>query len=248
MAKRRMKLSIVILSWNTLTLTKQCLNSLIKEVEEVREVEVIIVENGSTDGSLEMVKEMMGLKIEGLEIQLIRNKENVGFTKGNNQGINKAKGKYIMLLNSDTIVKPNSITKLINYLDKNLGVDCIAPRLLNMDGTFQKNCGHFPNLSIVFIMLFKEHFGGSDRVRYAPLKSDFTDWMMGAAFIARREVFDKIGGLDESIFMYMEEVDWFYRAYKAGFKSYCLTDAEIIHVGRGSSITGKKEPIINIFR
>ena len=286
MEEKIVKLSIVTLSWNTLALTKQCLESVISSLclvasdkesntlpitshkspatsHQPLTTEIIIVENGSTDGSVEYIKSVISDQLSGvgkksrapltahrspITIKLITNKENVGFTKGNNQGINKAQGKYVMLLNSDTIVKPGAISKMIDYLDKNSEVDCIAPRLLNIDGTFQENCGHFPNLGVVFIMLFKEHFGGSDSVRYAPLKSDFVDWMMGSAIIARREVFDKIGGLDERIFMYMEEVDWFYRVHKAGFKSYCLIDAEIIHLGRGSSTTGKKDPILGIYR
>ena len=97
-------------------------------------------------------------------------------------------------------------------------------------------------------MLFKEHFGGSKSVRFSPANSQVVDWLMGAAFIARREVFDKIGGLDENIFMYMEEVEWFYRTKKAGFITYFLKDAQIIHLGRGSSKSGKKEPIINIYK
>ena len=242
MAERKIKLSIVILSWNTKELLRQCLNSILKVDDREWKLEIIVVDNASEDGSSEMVKK------EFSEVKLIQNKENVGFTKGNNQGIKEAQGKYIMLLNSDTIVKPGAISKLIDYLDNHPEVDSVAPRLLNTDGTFQESCGHFPNLDVVLIMLFKEHFGGSGSVRYAPLKSGFADWMMGAAFIVRREVFDKIGGLDERIFMYMEEVDWFYRAYKAGFKSYCLTEAEIIHLGRGSSTTGKKDPILGIYR
>lgn len=172
----------------------------------------------------------------------------MGFSRGNNVGIKQAKGEYIMLLNSDTVIKEGAIEKLVRFLDEHPEVSIVGPRLLNQNSTFQANCGWFPLLRVAFLMLFKEHFGESDSVRFSPVKSQAVDWLMGAAFMARREVFDKIGGLDEDIFMYMEEVEWFYRTKKQGFITYFLKEAEIIHLGRGSSITGKKEPIINIYK
>lgn len=228
------KISIIIVNWNTADLLKQCLSSLTQNYE------VIIVDNGSTDGSQEMVKKF--------KIQLIENGQNLGFAKGNNIGIKQAKGEYIMLLNSDTIVKEGAIEKLVGFLDKNQEYAIVGPKLLNQDGTPQANCGWFPGLWVCFLMLFKEHFGGSDSVRFSPVKSREVDWLMGAAFVARREVFDKIGGLDEEIFMYMEEVEWFYRTRKFGFETYFFKEAEIIHLGRGSSKSGKKEPIVNIYK
>ena len=228
------KLSIIIVNWNTADLLKRCLGSLTQNYE------VIVVDNGSTDGSVDYLKK--------LEIKTIFNKENLGFAKGNNIGIKQANGGYIMLLNSDTFVKKGAIEKLVEYLDKNPSVSIVGPKLLNQDGTSQANCGWFPSLWVCFLMLFKEHFGGSDSVRFSPIKSQAVDWLMGAAFVARREVFDKTGGLDEEIFMYMEEVEWFYRTKKLGFKTYFLKEAEIIHLGRGSSKSGRKEPIINIYK
>lgn len=273
------KLSIIILSWNTPKLLKECLESILADrylvlgdrpadgyevlgdgprAEKTTAntqplspiTEIIIVDNGSTDGSVDLVKSLK-LKVKNcsskLEIKLIENKENVGFAKANNQGIKAARGEYIMLLNSDTIVKENAIGKLVNYLDEHPDIDIIGPKLLNSDGTTQASCGKFPTLPVVFVMLFKEHFGGSDYVRGFLKESDLVDWMMGAAFIARREVFEKVGGLDEKIFMYMEEVDWFYRAKKENFNAYYLKDAEIVHLGMGSSKSGRKEPIVHIY-
>ena len=228
------KLSIIIVNWNTADLLKRCLGSLTQNYE------VIVVDNGSTDGSVDY--------INGLKIKTILNKENLGFAKGNNIGIRQAKGEYVMLLNSDTVVKQGAIEKLVGFLDEYPDFSIVGPRLLNQDNTFQANCGWFPGLWVVFLMLFKEHFGGSDSVRFSPVKSQAVDWLMGAAFVTRREVFDKTGGLDEEIFMYMEEVEWFYRTRKLGFKTYFLKEAEIIHLGRGSSKSGRKEPIINIYK
>jgi hypothetical protein len=232
------KLSIIILNWNTKELLSQCLKSLGGE----KETEIIVVDNGSVDGSVEMVKK------DFPEVKLIQNKENLGFSKGNNVGIKEAKGDYLMLLNSDTIVKKGALQKLVSFLDSHPEVDIVGPKLLNKDGTNQASCGRFPDLGVAFVMLFKEHMGGSKQVRYSPSESGLVDWMMGAAFMARREVFEKIGGLDEEIFMYMEEVEWFYRTKKADLKSYFLKEAEIIHLGRGSAKSGKKDPILNIYK
>ncbi|HUW24325.1 MAG TPA: glycosyltransferase family 2 protein [Patescibacteria group bacterium] len=238
MAKSKVKLSIIILSWNTRELLNQCLKSL----ELGPEVEVIVVDNGSTDGSAQAVKkEFPGVK-------LIINKENLGFSKGNNEGIKRAQGDYIMLLNSDTLIKKGAIEKLINFLDEHSEIGIVGPKLLNQDGSPQSNCGRFPNLLVALVMLFAEHWGADNFVRCSPAKSGLADWLMGAAFMARKEVFEKIGGLDEQLFMYMEEVEWFYRSRKAGFLTYFFKEAEIIHLGRGSAKHGKKDPIINIYR
>jgi len=245
MAEKKLKLSVIVLSWNTKEILRQCLASVMKEVREmgeIGEIEVIVVDNGSVDGSPQMVKK------EFPEVKLLVNKENLGFAKGNNQGIEAARGKYIMLLNSDTVVKRGAFKRLTDFLDQNPRVAVVGPKLLNPDGSAQANCGRFPNLLVAIVMLFGEHWGGSDYVRCSPGTSCFVDWLMGAAFIARQEVFEKVGGLDEDLFMYMEEVEWFYRARKADFRAYFLKEAEIIHLGRGSAKQGKKEPIINIYR
>ena len=243
-----MKLSIIIVSWNTKELLKQCLESLVRCWRFPDSGgEIIVVDNGSTDGSVQEVKNFK-LKIKNLKFKIIANDQNYGFAKGNNVGIKQAKGDYIMLLNSDTIVKEGAIEKLVNFLDSHLEVDVVGPKLLSPDGSPQANCGRFPNLLVVLIMLFKEHFGGSDFVRCSPVTSRRVDWLMGAAFMARKKVFEKIGGLDEEIFMYMEEVEWFFRSRQAGYKTFFLKEAEIVHFGRGSSKSGKEEPILHIYK
>jgi len=254
------KLSIIIVNWNTKELLARCLKSLVcsqglifdkslltkktkkQTLSQPFLAEIIVVDNASTDGSQEMVEKRFPFVI------LLKNKENLGFSKANNQGIKIAKGKYLFILNSDTIVEKTAIKTLLDYLEQHNQIDIIGPRLLNPDGSPQANCGKFPTLPVVAIMLFKEHFGGSNLVRSSPLESKFVDWLMGAAFIAKREVFEAIGGFDEKIFMYMEEVEWFYRAAKSGFKTYFLKDAEIVHLGRGSAKKGKTDPILNIYK
>ncbi len=241
MAERQVKLSIIILSWNTKELLKQCLKSLVQSAKFKVQSEIIVVDNGSTDGSPEMVKK------EFPQAKLIQNKENLGFAKGNNLGLRQAQGEYIMLLNSDTIIQDKAIDKLVDFLDSHSEIDIVGPQLLNQDGSLQANCGRFPNLGVAAVMLFKEHLGGSDYVRCSPPISRPVDWLMGAAFMARANVFKTVGGLDEKMFMYMEEVEWFFRSRQRGFKAYFLKEAKIIHLGRGSSKSGKREPILNIY-
>ena len=247
MEAKKLMLSIVILSWNTEALLKQCLESLEEGCEGIGGCEVVVVDNGSTDGSSEMVRKYQ-IRNTKYKIRLIENQSNLGFAKGNNIGIKQARGEYIMLLNSDTIVQKGSLKKMVDFLDQHGEISVVGPKLLNQDGTPQSSCGQFPNLWVVFIMLFKEHFGGSRTVRYSPAVSGEVDWLMGAAFVAREKVFKKVGFLDERMFMYMEEVEWFYRVRKAGLKAYFLKEAEIVHLGRGSSSSGKKEPILNIYK
>ncbi len=242
MAERKIKLSIIILSWNTKELLWQCLTSLRQSLEGKSQNEIIVVDNASTDQSVQMVRQSFP------KVKLILNQENLGFAKGNNQGIKVSRGEYIMLLNSDTVVKKGAIEKLVDFLDEHPDIAIVGPKLLNPDRSPQANCGRFPDLPVAVVMLFGEHWGGSDFVRCSPPVSGPVDWLMGAAFMARKEVFKKIGGLDEKLFMYMEEVEWFYRARKAGFQAYFLDQAEIVHLGRGSAKQGKKEPILNIYR
>lgn len=242
METKKVKISIVVLSWNTKKLLRDCLNSLNESLTGNLTVEVIVVDNASNDGSIEMIKK------EFPEIRLIMNKENLGYGKGNNVGINAAKGSQVMILNSDTLVKKGTVEKLSNFLDDNKQTAIVGPKLLNIDNTPQANCGRFPGLFISFVMLYCEHLGLGRLVRWSPQKSQPVDWLMGAAFMARNEVFEKVDGFDKNIFMYMEEVEWFYRAKKAGFSAYFLKEAEVIHLGRGSSKSGKTEPILNIYR
>lgn len=263
MEKRKIKLSIVILSFDTKELLRKCLESvdrcLVMGDNEKKttntqplapNTQIIVVDNGSTDGTVEMLGEW-SKRIKSTTsttgIKLLRNRENLGYARGNNVGIKEAKGQYIMILNTDTIIKPGAIEKLVKFLEGNKEADIVGPKLLNGDGTSQANCGRFPDLPVVLVMLFKEHWG-SNFVRWSPKVSQSVDWLMGAAFMAKRSVFEKIGGFDERLFMYMEEVEWFYRAKKAGFKAFFLEDSEIVHLGLGSAKSGKKEPILNIYR
>jgi len=236
MGSPKVKVSIIILSWNTKQLLRNCLKSL-----KGMAVETIVVDNGSTDDSPAMVTK------EFPQVKLIKNKKNLGFGAANNQGMKVANGDYLLLLNSDTIVKGGAPLKMATFLARNPKAGAVGCRLLNSDGSLQPSAGPFPNLKVSFVMLFLEHWL-KDLTRASFAKTTEVDWVMGAALMIRREVIKKAGWMDEGIFMYMDEVEWCYRIKKAGFKVFFYPGAEIIHLFGASSKTGRKDPILNIYR
>jgi len=240
MAEKKI-ISIIILSWNTKKLLRDCLQSIYALDPKPYTLEIIVVDNGSTDGSPKMVKKKFPKAI------LIKNKKNLGYGAGNNQGMRKAKGDYFLLLNSDTIVKNKAPAKMAQFLNQHPEVGVIGCKLLNQDGSDQPSFGPFPNLLVTGVMLFGEHWLG-DLVRRSGNQVKETDWVMGAALMVKKEVFEKAGPMDEGIFMYMDEVEWCRRIKKASYRVMFYPKAKIIHLGGASSPTGRKDPILNIYR
>lgn len=231
----KMKISIIILSWNTKSLLRDCLKSLKGDGE------IIVVDNNSSDGSVQMVQ------TEFPKVKLILNKKNLGYGAANNQGIKMAKGDYLLLLNSDTVVKDEAPLKMAEFLAQNPQAGVVGCCLLNKDGSLQPSAGPFPSLGVSFVMLFLEHWW-KNLARTSFAKTTEVDWVMGAALMFRREVIKKAGLMDEGIFMYMDEVEWCFRIKKAGFKVFFYPGAKIIHLFGGSSKTGRETPILNIYK
>ena len=232
-----MDLSVIIVNFNTKDLLKDCLSSIFRQTQGIN-FEVLVVDNGSTDDSIVMVKEKFP------QASLIENKKNLGFAKANNQGIRKAKGKYIFLLNSDTVLKNNSLLKLIRFAEKHPQAGVIGCKLLNKDGREQPSVAPFFTLPKVFLWLLT-----GDRFLYSsPNKPCQVDWVMGAALMIKKEVIDKAGFLDERFFMYMEEQEWCYRIKKAGWQAWFYPGAEIFHLVRGSSPEGRQKAILGIYQ
>jgi len=233
--EKEIKISIIIPSWNTKGLLRNCLKSLGSSYE------IIVVDNGSTDGSPAMVEK------EFPHVLLIKNRKNLGFGAANNQGMKKAKGDYLLLLNSDTIVKDQAPLLMAKYLKNHKEVGVVGCQLLNKDGSLQPSAGPFPGLKIAFIMLFLEHWFG-DLVRSSFKTVKEVDYVMGAAFMLKRKILEKVGFMDEGLFMYMDEVEYSLRIKKAGYKIVFYPRAQIIHLWEGSSRTGRTDPILNIYR
>ncbi len=242
-------LSIIIVSYNTRELLEKCLDSVIKSLSRHPDpakggaggqdlpTEIIVVDNHSQDNTVTWLKKYIkaSAKIRskiGVDLSLIVNNDNLGFAKANNQGIKIARGEYILLLNSDTIVKNGALGKMVSFMEERKEFAILGPKLLNADGTPQPSLGKFPTLPVVAAMLFLEHFLPASflRVRGSPKNEREGDWVMGAALLLRREVYEKIGGLDENIFMYMEEADLTRRIRQLGFKTAYFHKMQIIHL------------------
>ncbi len=228
-------LSIVIVNWNTRELLAKCLESVFNTVQE-HSVQVVVVDNASSDGSIEMVSSRFP------QVKLIVNAENTGFARANNQAIHSSQGRYILLLNSDTVVLPRALDTMVHFMDDNARVGAIGPRLLSSDGQMQLSCGPIPKLGMMLADL--TGFSRLTASRFNPAWDDTTyahrvGWIQGAALLIRRETIGDVGLLDEDYFMYTEEVDWCYRAGIVGWGLYYLPAAEIIHYG---GMSAAREP------
>ncbi len=238
------KLSIVILTYNTKDLTLNCVGSVIKQYEkelENSEFEIILVDNNSADGTVEVVRNSdLGIK----NFKIIQNNKNYGFSKGNNVAAKNARGKYLLFLNSDTEVKDKGFLSMMEFLDKNLKVGILGGRLLGVGGLSQPSTGSFYNLPNLFLMLI-----GGERlgfIRSSPSGISKVDWVSGACMMIRAELFENLKGFDEHLFMYMEDVELCFRAKKGGFMTYFFPNVRIVHKERGSS--NRNFAINNIYK
>ena len=235
-------LSIVIVTWNARDVLLDCLASIDREVrsrsDESRiDTETLVVDNGSLDGSVGAVRERFPWA------EVISLPENIGFAAGNNVGLRRAKGRHIVLLNSDTIVLHDSLEKCVRYLDAHPDVGIVGLQLLNPDGTKQ-NCIHnFPSLATEIVpkglleMLFPRQFPSKRYHHSSPVE---VEAVLGACLFARREVVDVVGLLPEDYFFFLEETDWCFRVKQEGWRVVHVPDAHVIHIFGVS--TRKKVP------
>jgi GT2 family glycosyltransferase len=191
--------------------------------------EVLLTDNGSNDGSVEAFKKIKEEKYWKNRFTLILNNSNIGYAKANNQGIKKAKGKYILLLNNDTIVHKDSLQNLLKFAEKTPDAGVIGSKLLNIDGTLQMSCYHFPTIKNAI----KEYWFNQKGLfeKFAP-KGDVpvtVDSVVGAAFLITPEARKKVGILDERYFAYFEDIDYCRQTWKKGLKVYYLPDSVITH-------------------
>jgi GT2 family glycosyltransferase len=235
-----MDLSIIIVNYNTKELLNKCLQALnkdIKTIEKELHSEIIVVDNNSTDNSRELVRDKFP------KVKLVENNSNLGYAKANNIGIKKAKGKLLLLLNSDTQITKDSISILVKSMiyDKSLGV--VGGKLLNFDGSTQQSAGYTPHLSkiffwmtflddIFFLQQFLKPYHITNQLFYNKL--NYVDWVSGACFLVRKDIIRDVGQIDEKIFMYGEEVEWCYRIKRAGYK-ILYTPKAIIYHHKGAS-------------
>lgn len=225
-----MDISVVIVAWNAKHYLELCLDSLVKAPPQ-RSMEVLVVDNASTDGSADMTEAKFPW------VKLIKSKENLGFSKGNNVAIQRCQGRYIALVNPDVIVLPGCLDALADFLDQNPRVGNVGPRVFNPDMTQQSTCRRFPTLWNNFCSatrlesIFKgsRFFAGEHMFYFPHDRMLAVEVIVGCFSMIRREAFDDVGLLDEGLFMYGDDVDWCWRARKAGWQVVFHPGAQAIH-------------------
>ena len=242
-------ISIIIVVWNAKKYMFECLESLKQNLGDLS-AEVIIVDNASTDGSPELVEQQFP------EFKLIRNTDNLGFSKANNIGIIRSSGDYICLVNSDVKFTDDCLSPMLQYLEDNPGIAMIGPRMLTANGEVSRSTMRFPTIwnsftrAVALDLVFKRSalFGGH-------LMSDFdhnrtipVDVLNGWFLLARRGAIEKVGLLDPQFFMYGEDVDWCYRFRKAGQKIVFFAGAGAIHYCGASSASAPLRFHLEMYR
>ena len=237
-------LSIVIVNWNTKEYLLRCLGSIFKLGQRMN-WEVIVIDNGSQDGSGMEVKKSFPF------VHLVENEKNLGFAKAANQGLQKASGRYALLLNPDTQVKGEAIEQLRSFMETHLEAGVAGPQLLNSDGSKQNSIANYPSLATELLnksllrWLFPKKFPGKERDYSEPVE---VDSVIGACMIVRRDAIDQVGLLDEDYFLFLEETDWCYRMAKVGWKIYHVPQAEVDHFQGKSAETVKKRARVEFYR
>ncbi|MBI5834592.1 MAG: glycosyltransferase family 2 protein [Armatimonadetes bacterium] len=229
-------LSIIIVNWNTRDDLARCLASLVPACSRLA-TEVVVVDNGSRDGSARLVRR------DYPWVRLIATGRNLGFARGNNVGLAQATGRFRLLLNPDTIVHDDALEQLVRYANANPEVGLLGPMLLNRDGSLQPSCRRFPTVSaLLFRNTPLERWLPNNRFARSYLMEEWNhrgprevDWLSGACLLARAELVEALGGLDERYFMYVEDMDLGLLAHRAGWRVVYLPSARVTHaVGRSS--------------
>ena len=233
--KVMLDLSISIVSYNTRDLLKQCLESIHNETRDIT-FETFVVDNASTDETVEIIRR------DFPSVKLIANRENRGFAAANKKAIKESKGRYVVLLNPDTVILDSCLDRLVNFMDSHFEAGVVGPQILNPDGTrqfsydqgislksnFKARLLIIPRFVLGPLKRFKIHFTTSKGTQSVPDIKE-VGRVRGCCFLARRDAIDQVGLMDERFFLYCEEVDWAYRMRKAGWKIYFYPFAYIIH-------------------
>ena len=241
-----MKLSVVIVNYNVKYFLEQCLHSVFKAGQGIA-MEVFVVDNNSVDGSVQMIKEKFS------QVILIENKDNKGFAKANNQAIDRSTSEYVLLLNPDTVVEENTFRQIIDFMDTHPDAGGLGVKMVDGKGHFLPESKRgLPTPAVAFYKIFgfsslfpksktfgRYHLGFLDKNEIHEVEI-----LSGAFMLLRKSVLDKIGLLDESFFMYGEDIDLSYRIIKAGYKNYYFPKTRIIHY-KGEST--KKSSVNYVF-
>ncbi|HZD50095.1 MAG TPA: glycosyltransferase family 2 protein [Silvibacterium sp.] len=228
--------SFVIVSFNTREVLRECLESVERELAGLR-VELLVVDNHSSDGSPEMIER------EFPQVRLFRSDVNLGFASANNAALEVARGRYLVLLNSDAFLRSRALTLAVQHMDENPSVGLAGARLVGRDDAWQPSARRFPSMLSDFLVMTglaakfprSRFFGSFDRTWADPLIPAETDWVPGAFSIIRPDALKKAGLFDPDFFLYSEEVDLCRRIRDAGYKIWYWPDIVVTHIGGESS-------------
>ncbi len=248
------EVAVVIVSYNTVDLLRRCLATL----DDAREwLRIIVVDNASHDGSAEMVR------VEFPQVELLALDQNVGFARGTNVGLaaldlDGPDAPYVLLLNPDTEVRPGAIAEMVGFLAAHPRVGLVGPRLLNPDGSLQAAAFRFPTLLMTALDLFPPGEVLPGRLynswwhgRYPQEGGEAAfpiDHPLGACMLVRPAVLKQVGGLDDSYFMYSEEIDWCWRIRSAGWAIWQVPQAEVVHVGGAATRQFRWKMLVELYR
>ena len=231
-----MDLSIVIVTHNSRSPAEKCLESL-EAYPPARQFEVLVVDNASDDGTPDMIAEHFP------SVKLVRNSDNVGYSRGVNQGIRSSQGRHLLILNPDIIVGEGSIDRLAGFLERTPDAGIAASKLVYSDGRLQPSCRRFYNFTVLLLRrtflgklfpnarLLREHL----MMDYDHESARRVDWVIGACMLVRREAIEQVGSMDERFFLYFEDIDWCYRMGKHGWSVYYVPDSVMVHSYERSS-------------
>lgn len=241
-----MLISIITLNYNKSNLTIACMESLYVQFrkEFIQDLmELIIVDNNSKDDSVKALKEMIKKK-EYKNISITKSEENGGFGKGCNLGAKAAVGDYLLFLNNDTVIEDKGILEMANYMDKNNQASILGGQLRNTDGSLQVSVGKFYTFfRALMLFIGLQRLGLIDT---SPKDISKVEWVKGALLMIRKEIFVKLSGFDENIFMYTEDMELCYRASLLGYSTYFYPNINVIHADQGS--TNRTFAIVNIYK
>ena len=243
-------LDIIIVNWNSGDYLYRCLKSITAARNGIRLNKIIIIDNASTDHSLSAIKDI------NLPIRLIKNNKNIGFAAACNQGARYSKSKYLLFLNPDTKLSKDSLVKSINFMEdpSNKKIGILGVQLIGEEGQILRTCCRIPNLghflskilglNVIFPHVFKTHY----LTDWNHEDSRVVDHVMGSFYLVRRFLFEKLDGFDERFFVYLEDLDFSFRAKKIGYSCYYLSTTKVYHKGGGSSEKDKTKRLFYSLR
>jgi GT2 family glycosyltransferase len=245
----KMDLSIIIVNYRTYDLTKQTIKSVLDK-DHPFIYEIVLVDNASDDGSLEKLKKDFSHEEKDGLIRFIINTENKGFAHANNQALKETDSKYVLLLNSDTVIVDDCLERCMEYMEKDKKIGALGCKVLLPDGKLDKACRRsFPTVGVSFYRMTglsklfpkSERFGRYNLTYLDENKTYEVECIVGAFMMVRSNTIEEVGLLDETFFMYGEDIDWCYRIKAANWKVVYYSDAQIIHY-KGGSLNKKEKP------